>query len=254
MMKIFILNSSGNVGKSLLARELFFPRLENCKIIEIETVNSGNSDFDSLNVSKYKADDDFTDIYMDILENDNVILDVGASNLALFWDKMSEFAGVDTIFDIFVVPTGVRAKLQEDTYKTILFLQGEGIPNEKIKVIFNGVENTVSEDFKMLLSVDFDFDEELFIRKNEVLFNDLGFLKKTIKDIFQEDVNYYKSLILNETDKKQKLLLIKTDLSNRQSATMKKQMDLVFEKVTGLESAWVVENKGDNTDEDDEDL
>ena len=39
-MRIFVLNSSGNVGKSIVSREVLYPFMENAKIIEVETVNS----------------------------------------------------------------------------------------------------------------------------------------------------------------------------------------------------------------------
>lgn len=258
-MKIFILNSSGNVGKSLLARELFYPRLKDAKLIEIETVNSGSSSFDSLNITKFKADDDFMEIYTEIITNENLILDVGASNLAAFWEETSKFAGINMLFDLFVIPTGVRGKLQEDTYKTIRFLRSEGIEDEKIKVIFNGVENSVESDFEVLLSVDFNFDTSLYIRKNESLFNDLGFLKKTIKDIYNPDIDCYKNHILKEKDPKEKLRLVKMDLSNRQAVNVKEQMDYVFSEVTGCKSAWVSDTDKKEINEkkeieDDEDL
>ena len=258
-MKIFILNSSGNVGKSLLARELFYPRLKDAKLIEIETVNSDSSNFDSLNITKFKADDDFMEIYTEIITNENLILDVGASNLAAFWEETSKFAGINMLFDLFVIPTGVRGKLQEDTYKTIRFLRSEGIEDEKIKVIFNGVENSVESDFEMLLSVDFNFDTSLYIRKNESLFNDLGFLKKTIKDIYNPDIDCYKKHILEEKDPKEKLRLVKMDLSNRQAVNVKEQMDYVFSEVTGQKSAWVSDTDKKEINkkkeiEDDEDL
>jgi len=241
-MKIFMLNSSGNVGKSLLTRELFYPRMKDAKIVEIETVNSGSSNFVNLNISKYKADDDFMDIYMEIIDNENIIVDVGASNLANFWDTLKSFAGVDTFFDYFVIPTGVRGKLQEDTYKTILFLRGEGIPEEKIKVVFNGVENSVDSDFEVLLSADYNFDTSLYIKKNELLFNDLGFLKKTIFDIYQSDINFYKNQIVSEKDPREKLKLVKIDLSNRQAITVKNQMDYVFEHLTNTKSYWLIDS------------
>jgi hypothetical protein len=238
-VKIFILNSSGNAGKSLLARELFFPRLEGAKIVEIETVNSGGANFESLNIKKFKGSDEFTDIYMGILETENLILDVGASNLTSFWQNMSTFAGVETLFDYFVIPTSTRGKIQEDTYKTINFLQGEGIPVEKIKVVFNEVKTTVAQDFEVLLSADFPFDENLFILQNEALFNDLGFLKKTISDIYNPDLEAYKGLFLNEKDGAEKLRLVKMDLSNRQAQVVKSRMDTVFSEITGLNPHWI---------------
>jgi len=238
-MKIFILNSSGNAGKSLLARELFFPRFADAKIVEIETVNSGGSNFESLNIQKFKGGDDFTDIYMTILETENLILDVGASNLTSFWESMSTFAGVETIFDYFVIPTSTRGKIQEDTYKTINFLKGEGIPVEKIKVVFNEVKTTVAQDFEVLLSADFPFDENLYINQNESLFNDLGFLKKTIFDIYNPDLDMYKKLILEEATGGGKLKLVKMDLANRQAQRVKERMDEVFSGITFQKAEWI---------------
>lgn len=238
-IKIFILNSSGNAGKSLMAREIFFPRLKDAKIVEIETVNSGGSAFKSLNIEKFKGSADFTDIYMKILETENLILDVGASNLTAFWQSMSTFAGVETLFDLFIIPTSTRGKIQEDTYKTINFLRSEGIPNEKIKVIFNEVKTSVAEDFEVLLSVDFPFDEELYIMQNEALFNDLGFLKQTIADIYTPDLDGYKELFLTEKDGAEKLRLIKMDLSNRQAQIVKVRMDYVFTEITGQKPLWI---------------
>lgn len=260
-MKIFLLNSSGNVGKSTIAREVFAPRMKDALIVEIETVNSSSAKFPNLQTKKYKADDDFTQIYMDLIENENVIVDVGASNLSAFWTEMSKFAGVATLFDLFVVPTRSNDKIQEDTYKTIRFLRSEGIDDGSIKVIFNGVEHGVERDFEMLLSVDFAFDTSLYLDKNESLFNDLGFLRQTIADIYTPDTEKYKSKILKEKDPAEKIRLLKMDLANRMAAPVKERMDYIFETVTGLKSEWddtdqneaEAETEG-ATNEDDEDL
>lgn len=44
-MKFFVLNSSRNVGKTTITRELIYPFIESPKIIEIETVNSSSEHF-----------------------------------------------------------------------------------------------------------------------------------------------------------------------------------------------------------------
>jgi len=250
-MKIFILNSSGNVGKSTIAREVFASRMDNALIVEIETVNSSSAKFSSINTKKYKADDDFSTIYMDLIENENVIVDVGASNLSTFWKEVSKFAGISTLFDLFIIPTRSNDKIQEDTFKTIRFLHSEGIDDSTIKVIFNGVENTVERDFEMLLSVDFPFDESLYIDKNESLFNDLGFLRLTIEDIYTSDTEKYKNQILKEKDVANKLKLVKMDLANRMAVPVRARMDYIFSRVTGItKKDKVLVN--DNTSDDEE--
>lgn len=237
-MKLLILGSSGNIGKSLICREVFFPRFESPLIIEVETVNKGSKEMKHLNVFEFKSGDDFTTLYLKLMENENVIVDVGASNLGAFWEQMQSFAGIDSLFDYFIVPTVPNDKEMTDTAKTIKFLQVQGISDERIKVIFNRVRSSVKSDFAILLSLPFAFDESLAIKENTALYNDLGILRKTIKDIYNPNLDSYKSAILDEKDNVKKLGLIKMDLANRQAVKVKETMDYIFESVTGLKSAW----------------
>ena len=240
-MKIFVLNSSGNVGKSLITRELFYPRLKDPLIIEVETVNKGSKEMEHLNVYQFKSGEDFTEIYLKMMENENVIMDVGASNLAAYWEQLKSFAGVDQLFDLFIIPTVPAEKEMNDTYKTIEFLRSEGIPDEKIKVIFNRVKRSVSTEFAVLLAAPFDFDQRLFLTENRDLFNDLGFLGKTIRDIYTPDLDSYKAQILSAADPKEKIRLIKMDLSNRQAVKVKEDMDVLYGIIAEQPSAWVDE-------------
>ena len=238
-MKIFVLNSSGNVGKSLIAREFFWPRLASSLIIEVETVNKGSKDMTGLNVLQFKTDEDFSTVYLKMMENENVIVDVGASHLSGFWEQMKGFAGIEDLFDFFVVPTVPAEKEMTDTFKTIELLRSEGIDEDKIKVIFNKVKKSVSAEFAVLLAAPFSFNEEFFILEKKDLFNDLGFLGKTIKDIYNEDLDSYKDEILSAVTPQEKIKLIKMDLANRQAVKVKEDMDVLFSKITGLEPLWL---------------
>jgi len=259
-MKIMIVNSSGNVGKSLVSRELFYPRFEDPLIIEVETVNKGSKEMKDLNVYQFKSGEDFTNIYLKMMENENVIVDVGASNLADFWEQMKGFAGIEDLFDLFIVPTVPAEKEMTDTFKTIQFLKSEGIDEEKIKVIFNRVKKSVENEFAVLLAAPFNFETDLFIYEKTSLFNDLGFLGKTIKDIYNADVDAYKQKILTSKDPKEKITLLKMDLANRQAVKVKEDLDRIFERITDMPSAWVEETKKTKTntkkqgEEEDEDL
>jgi len=235
-MKIFVLNSSGNVGKSLISRELFYSRLEDPLIIEVETVNRGSKEIAHLNVQQFESGDDFMEVYVKLMEYENVIVDVGASNLAAFWEQMSGYAGLEELFDLFVIPTVSGDKEMTDTYKTINFLRSQNISDSKIKIIFNRVKKSVENDFNVLLSTDFDYDITLSIRESE-LFKELGLMKQTINDIFVPDLNFYKPLILKATDPHEKLLLVKKDLANRMAASVQKDLDYIFNILTGLEVA-----------------
>ena len=236
-MRFFILNSSGNVGKSTVTRELIYPFMDNAKIMEIETVNSSSEHFNSLNVEKITDFSNFEDIYLKILENDNLIIDVGASNLSAFMEKLNEFAGVETLFDYFIIPTVVGDKVATDTARTILFLKTLGIENDKIKVVFNNADKI--EDFNILFlqedKLNYKFDKDLFIPKSK-LFIELGLLRCTINEIYNPDVDSYKQAILN-APQSEKLRLIKTDLANRMAVSMFPKLKYVFEKLTGVSVA-----------------
>lgn len=262
-MRFFVLNSSGNVGKTTVTRELLYSFLDNPKIIEIETVNSSSEHFKSMNVEKIEDFTNFEEIYLKIIETDNLIVDIGASNLSAFMEKISEFAGVETLFDLFIIPTVAGDKVATDTARTILFLKELGIEDEKIKVIFNNALNI--EEFDILLKqekrLDFKFDRDLFIPKSK-LFMELGIIRKTINEIYNEDVNAYKELILN-AEPKEKMRLIKQDLCNRMAVSIYPTLRTIFEKITGLEAvsnvAEIEANKAETKNEnsisdDDEEL
>ena len=232
-MKIMVMNSSGSVGKSTIARELLYPRMEDTMIIEVETVNKSSKDFPGVSVWQFRAGDNFDELYMKIIEHQNIIVDVGASQLGEFWRQIDDFAGVDTLFDLFVVPTAPTDKAMADTYKTIRFLRESGIEDEKIKVIFNQVRRSVEVDFEPLLRADFDFDMDLWI-KNSKLFTDLGLIKKTIRDVYHPDLDVYKERILAVKDPKEKVILVKSDVANRMAHKVAADFDDLFERLTGL--------------------
>lgn len=232
-MKIAILNSSGNVGKSVISRELFYPRLENAEIVEVETVNAGSKELPQLRVMQFRAGDDFAELYLKIMTVENIIVDIGASNLSNFWVQMKTFAGIESIFDYFIVPTVPEPKEMTDTFKTLAFLEENEIDPSKVKVVFNKVKTTVDHDFALLVgAMKRDWDYRLEI-PNSSVFSDLGFLRKTIEEIYNEDLNFYKEKILSEKDPQEKLKLVKIDLANRQAVGLRKRLDTIFEAITG---------------------
>ena len=240
-MKIMVLNNSGSVGKSTITRELLSPRLNNPLIIEVEGQNVSTKDFNVSN--KYfdlkVFDNDFDDLYLDLVERDNVIVDVGASQLEKFFNEFDKVAGIETLFDYFIVPTILTDKSQTDTAKTVMFLINKGIEKDKIKVIFNAVKNDVETDFAILIKafekINFNADKDLYISNNKT-FQTLGLMKKTLADVYNPDLDYYKSKIVKETDKAKKLAYVKIDMANRLGHTAIDEMDFVFEKITGQKS------------------
>ena len=251
-MKIMILNSSGNVGKSTIT-SLFSTKMESTKIIEVETVNKGNSEVAGLDVFKFDSKDNFADCYEQIVMNENVVLDIGASSLGNFMDSLAEYAGIETLFDVFIIPSISDDKIQTDTFKTIQFLRALEVEDSKIKVIFNRVKNTVEAEFSDLLNAPFDFDTSLFIKESSV-FKELGFLRLTADEVFHEDAMYYTQKMLIEKDTKQKAMFLKMDLTNKMLHKTKENLDYIFEKTTGEKVFKAEKKKSSKKEEPQEEL
>jgi hypothetical protein len=136
-MKICVLNLSGNVGKTTLAVHLLGAVRPNAKIISVESVNNSEAaDVDSLKVEELKASR-FRDIYRELMIADDLIVDVGASNVAQFMDELTKYRSAIGEFDLIVVPTVPADKQQKDTIATIEWLSKLGIAGEKIRVVYN---------------------------------------------------------------------------------------------------------------------
>ena len=144
-MKVMILNNSGNVGKSFLARELFYFNMQNVcddvALIEIETHNSASSKFniDTIKISGRELNT----LYKQLLINDCAVVDVGASNIIALFEELAknDVNNIIDEIDYFVVPVTNKSKIQDDTLKILLALIELGVPREKIKVVFNAVDD-----------------------------------------------------------------------------------------------------------------
>lgn len=141
-MKIAVLNYSGNVGKSTLARHLLQPRMGDCPIMFIESINEGGDE------SNIKGKE-FASVMIDVLAADKAIVDIGSSNIEAVFAKVGRMGEVLEGFDFFLIPTVAKPKQQKDTVKVIRDLISLGVPKEKLKVVFNHVdpEDDVARSF-----------------------------------------------------------------------------------------------------------
>lgn len=145
--KVAVVNYSGNVGKSTLAKHLLHPRMGGeCQLLFVESINEGG---DSTNI-KGK---DFAGVMIEVLANDRVIVDIGSSNIEQVFAKVERMGDVMNEFDFIVVPTVPDEKQQKDTIKTIRDLIKLGVEAEKIKVILNYVKSAdeVGATFHLVL-------------------------------------------------------------------------------------------------------
>ncbi|MBT2304019.1 hypothetical protein J7E70_26630 [Variovorax paradoxus] len=107
------------------------------RIVSVESINASNvNDVDALDVEELSASR-FKEIFREIMLNDDVIVDVGASNVAAFMTEMTRFKSAVGEFDLVLVPTVPADKQQRDTVATIGWLHKLGIDGKRVRVLFN---------------------------------------------------------------------------------------------------------------------
>lgn len=149
MSKVAVLNYTGKVGKTTIAANLLSPRMGNAPIYAIETANETASSL-GLDVEKMRGDQ-FRELFKKLLALDDAIVDVGASNIEPFLDKMLKIEESHVEFDYFIVPVVAGTVEQRESVKMIQTLADLGIPADKIRVVFNRVEADVHEEFPAIL-------------------------------------------------------------------------------------------------------
>jgi hypothetical protein len=229
-MKIAVLNFSGNVGKSTLARHLLSPRMPNAGLVAVETINA-----DSASDNRIRGAD-FGKLQRDLqLEND-AIVDVGASNVEQFMALMRQYHESHEDFDLYLVPTVPVPKQQRDTTECIVELAELGVPAHKIFVVFNLVEPGL--DVETTFEPIFNFvdamhlcmaDPQAVIYKNDVF----GLIRNSgdsLSDVVN-DTTDFKSAIKSATDPAEKLALAERLSVRRLAVGVNQNLDAVFERV-----------------------
>ena len=150
-MKIVVAGISGNVGKSTLSAHMFVPRMKNAKLLIVESINQDTKDL--VDTSEKIRGEDFKKIYMELVLNENIVVDVGASNAEAFFEGLSSFSqGYDEV-DLFVIPVVPGVKEQAESVLTARMLAAMGVEKDKIRVVFNRVKRSVEDEFPELLNV-----------------------------------------------------------------------------------------------------
>ena len=199
-MKIAIINFSGNVGKTTIARQLLAPRMKNAQEFMVETVNASASDAET--AAERLKGKQAGDLLQDLLLLDHAIVDIGASNVEDFVRWMAKLQGSHEVFDYYVVPVISTKKQQIDAVNTIETLFSLGIPAKKIRVVFNSVEvddaDNIAEQFPIVCGYyqerkRFTFRPDAVIFHNE-LFERLGLMKMTVAEVMADETDYRATL------------------------------------------------------------
>lgn len=145
-MKIAVLNFSGNIGKTTIAKYLLQRKMQ-CEVFSVESINS--SQLTGSEVTKITSEQ-FEELQTALLINDDLIVDIGSSNVENLLKEISTYSGSQDDFDYFVIPTVSKDKQMVDTISTLIHLVDElQIPKEKIRIVYNMVSslNNIQQDF-----------------------------------------------------------------------------------------------------------
>ena len=229
-MKVAVISFSGNVGKTTIARHLLAPRMPGAKLVSIESINAGDSGAANVHVIRGRQ---FAELQEYLQVIDDVVVDIGASNVEELLALMHRYRGSHEDLDYFIVPTVPAGKQQQDTMATLAELSRLGIPADKVRLVFNMVED--GSDIERV------FDAMLaFLRVSPVARMSLncrlgtneiyGRINGSGVDLsaLAADASDYKSLIAAATDSSERLALAQRLATRRLACGVVPELDACF--------------------------
>ena len=236
-MKVAVINFSGNVGKTTVARHLLLPRLAGAELITVESVNADAGDGDdkgqSAKQSQALRGRQFGELQEYLQTIDSAVVDIGASNVEELLTLMQRYRGSHEDFDCFVVPTVPALKQQQDTIATLIELARLGVPPSRLKVVFNMTEAGVPVEHSFYLLSAFLAEQPLAtanpvccLSSNEIYAR----LRGTKSDLatLAEDGTDYKALIVKAPDTAAKLALAQKLATRRLASGVVPELDACF--------------------------
>lgn len=226
-MKIAVISFSGNVGKTIIARYLLAPRLPGAKVVAIESINAGEGDDHVIRGRQ------FAELHEYLQVVDDVVVDIGASNVEELLALMRRYRGSHEDFDIFVVPAIPAGKQQRDTMATLAELSRLGVPADKVRVVFNMVEDGIDIEraFQPLIA----FLRQATIARASVdcclrVSEIYGRVHGSGADLaaLAEDATDYKALIVASIDSTERLALAQRLATRRLARGMVPELDACF--------------------------
>ena len=234
-MKIAVINFSGNVGKSTVARHLLLPRIEAAELVAIESVNADGGKGPSMRGRQ------FGELQEYLQTVDSAVVDIGASNVEELLGLMQRYRGSHADFDCFVVPTVQAFKQQQDTIATLVELARLGVPSSRVKLVFNMVEYGVAVEPAFDVIMGFVANHPIAQAKpacclgmNEIY----GRINGQGADLaaLARDETDYKGLIAKARDTPEKLALAQKLATRRLASGVVPELDACFAALE-LESA-----------------
>lgn len=225
-MKVAVINFSGNVGKSTVAKHLLLPRIEDAEFICVESINADEGDV----LVRGKQ---FGALSEQLLLIDSAVIDVGSSNVEDFVKLMRQYEGSHEDVDFFVVPAVKESKQIRDTIATIQALAAMGIPANKVRVVFNRIETdeTVEDAFYPLIAYHEDTKAFTLRPKAAIHFSELYQRLRTHNATIAEllaDTTDYKARLREATTPEEKAAAAARISMRRLAGSAQANLDAVF--------------------------
>jgi MinD-like ATPase involved in chromosome partitioning or flagellar assembly len=226
-MKIAVINFSGNVGKTTVARHLLAPRIAGAELIAVESINADEGQTQSVRGKQFAHLQEYLHTV------DSVVVDIGASNVEDLLDLMHRYSGSHEDFDCFVVPTVPAFKQQKDTIATLVELARIGVQPDRLRIVFNQVDAAadVSEVFEAMLGF---IDRDPIVTVNPAC-------RMTVNEVYQlvkgsdasltelvRDETDYKALIRGCTDTQEKVAWARKLATHRLACGVVPELDECF--------------------------
>lgn len=225
-MIIGVINFSGNVGKSTISRHLLAPRMNNAHVIPVESINSDGTEDETIRGRQ------FGELIEALMVMDDAVVDVGASNVEEFVERMNQYHGSYDVFDFFVVPVISERKQLRDTISTIETLADAGVPAQKIKMVFNMVDPVDSPEKEFSSILNYHKEDKTFtLSPDAIIYHSELYERLKGDDNIVEmanDKTDYKAMIRDTEDKAERLKLTRAFSNRMLAVSANKNLDDVF--------------------------
>ena len=226
-MKIAVINFSGNVGKTTVARHLLLPRIRGAELIAVESLNADEGQVQALRGRQ------FGELQEYLQTIDSAVVDIGASNVEELLSLMQRYRGSHEDFDCFVVPTVPPLKQQQDTIATLVELARLGVPASRLKLVFNMTEAGLAVEHSFFLVLAFIAEQPLAVANpacclssNEIYARIRG-TGSDLATLARDDTDY-KALIVKAQGSAEKLTLAQKLATRRLASGVVPELDACF--------------------------
>ena len=226
-MKIAVINFSGNVGKTTVARHLLLPRIRGAELIAVESVNADEGQSQALRGRQ------FGELQEYLQTVDSAVVDIGASNVEELLSLMQRYRGSHEDFDCFVVPTVPPLKQQQDTIATLIELARLGVPPSRLRIVFNMTEAGFPVEHSFFLVLAFVAEQPLAVANpacclssNEIYARIRG-TGSDLAALVRDDTDY-KGLIVKAQGTAEKLALAQKLATRRLASGVVPELDACF--------------------------